>query len=117
MPIDIINIFSKIQSSIGDLSMDLYQPGEYIETVNRLAEKIARETEIWIARHIAVPNPLATAWVASTNYTNGQIVSNGGNYYYNNINHTSAVNFGADAINWTIINPWTILRIFRSGDI
>ena len=115
MPIDIINIFSKVQSSIGDLSMDLYQPGEYIETVNRLAEKIARETEIWIARHIAVPNPLATAWVASTNYTNGQIVSNGGNYYYNNINHTSAVNFGADAINWTIINPWTVGTVYTIG--
>jgi len=117
MPINVVNIFSKVQSAIGDLSMDLFHPGEYIETMNRLAEKVARETEIWIARHTITPNPMASAWSASTNYTNGQICENSGNYYFCDLSHTSATTFILDSAYWTQIDPWAIGTVYNQNTI
>jgi len=117
MPVAINDIFSKVQSSIGDLAMEKYQRGEYVDTMNRLAEKIARATEVWISRYSSIPNPLAGAWTSATVYASGQLVQNGGNYYYCNTSHTSGTTFAGDIANWDLLSAWASGTVYALNDI
>ena len=50
-------VISEVQSDINDTSMSRVNRAEYVDIANRVAMKIAQETEIYINRYTFIPNP------------------------------------------------------------
>lgn len=58
--VNIDNIISGVQNEINDIEMVRIQPGEYIDLLNQVMQKVAQETHIYLGRYTVTPNPSAS---------------------------------------------------------
>ena len=75
MGVQIPEIFSAVQSNIGDDAMDSVHIGHYVDNCNRIANTIAIETQMWIGRYEATPVNDMFEWTMDRIYTKGQLVN------------------------------------------
>ena len=114
MGVQIPEIFSAVQSNIGDDAMDAVHIGHYVDNCNRIANIIAIETQMWIGRYEATPVNDMFDWTIDRIYTRGQLV------IYNSITYVAIdenVNERPDlyANRWAISVLWVEGTTYTAG--
>jgi hypothetical protein len=107
MGVSIRNVLSTAQSNIGDDSMDAIFIGHYVDFCNRIANRVATETQCWIGRYIATPVNDMYSWDKRFKYSTGQIAEFNGMFYIAIENNTNENPF-------TSTNKWSSCPIWNS---
>jgi len=109
------DILSFAQSSLGDLDLTRNALGEYLSSLQDIANEIARETEVWIARYIAYPKRVGYDWSSTLVYNVGDIVLSGGIYYYCLAKHINII--PPNVTFWRVVTLWDIDITYQIDDV
>ena len=114
MGIAISNIFSAVQSNLGDDAMDAIHIGHYVDTCNRVANIVAMETQMWVGRYEATPVNDLYDWSSFLTYTRCQLVTYGGLSY---ISLTETANEQPDLFPavWALCPLWANTSVVQGG--